>query len=450
MSKITLDVRLDGFEQPVGTLQRSARGSLSFTYAATHLALPNPSLLSLSMPLREKPFGDPVARPFFDNLLQERDGGLDQVLAREGLARDDIAGILYHLGKDCPGALSVLPKGAPPAKVPGDYGHDYRPYSERELEEISVALYERSALPESASDPSPLAGVRGKLALTLLPDGRLAEPIRGSGAPTTHILKSPSRRMPDEMQFEAAALDLSRALGFDTAKAQPLTIAGHDLLLITRFDRSLDGQGRVVRLHQEDFAQALALPAALKYERYGTEKKRFDAQAISRVLRRTDNPPDARKLFARALLFDLMIGNVDGHAKNYALLHGNGGAILSPRYDIAPTMLDASLTTDFAFRIGQAKNHRALTAADLDAFFADLGMRSVKGRSRFLRTQTYALAVGLCGAFPELDKRRMKRFADLISDNIVDLCAALDIAAPNAALGRDAFVARGGGWRPAS
>ncbi len=450
MSKLSLDVRLDGFDQPIGTLQRSARGSLSFTYAPSHLAHSNPSLLSLSMPLREKPFGDPVTRPFFDNLLQERDSGLDQVLAREGLARDDVAGILYHLGKDCPGALSVLPEGAPPAKVPGDYGRDYRPYSEGELEAIAVALYERGALPERASDPSPLAGVRGKLALTLLPDGRLAEPIPGSGAPTTHILKSSSRRMPNEMQFEAAALDLSRALGFETAKAQLLTIVGHDLLLITRFDRSLDEVGRVVRLHQEDFAQALGLPAALKYERYGTEKRRFDTQAISRVLRRTNNPPDARKLFARAVLFDLMIGNVDGHAKNYALLHGNGGAVLAPRYDLVPTMLDASVTTDFAFRIGQAKNHNDLTAADLDAFFADLGMRSVKNRSRFLRTQTHTLAVALCGAFPELDKMRMKRFADLIGDNIIGLCTILDIGAPGAASARDAFFARGGGWLPAS
>jgi serine/threonine-protein kinase HipA len=450
MSKLTLDVRLDGFDQPVGALRRSARGSLSFVYAPNHLSLPNPTPLSLSMPLRARPFSDLVTRAFFDNLLQERDGGLGQVLAREGLARDDIAGILYHLGKDCPGALSVLPEGAPPAKVPGDYTQDYRPYSNLELEEIAVALYERSALPENANDPSPLAGVRSKLAVTLLPDGHLAEPIAGSGAPTTHILKSPSKRMPNEMQYEAAALDLSRALGFETANAQPLKIAGLDLLLITRFDRRRDDAGRVFRLHQEDFAQALALPPALKFERHGTEGRRFDAHAISRVLRATTTPADARKLFARALLFDLMIGNVDGHAKNYALLYGYGGAVLAPRYDLAPTMLDTTLTEDFAFRIGQAKNHEELTATALDTFLADLGMRSIKGRSRFLRTQTHALAVGLCGAFPELDQRGMKRFADLIGYNVMSLCRALDIASPNAASTRDAFVARGGGWRPAS
>ena len=447
MSKLSLDVRLDGFDEPIGALRRAARGALSFAYTSTHLALPNAAPLSLSMPLREKPFPDLVTRSFFENLLQERDGGLDQVLAREGLARDDVAGILYHLGKDCPGALSVLPEGAPPAKVPGDYKRDYRPYSNRELEAIAEALFDRSALPENASDPSPLAGVRSKLALTLLPDGRLAEPIPGSGAPTTHILKSPSKRMRNEMRFEAAALDLSRALGFETAQAQLVTIAGHDLLLITRFDRGADDKGRVIRLHQEDFAQALALSPALKYERYGTEERRFDVHAIARVLRRTSNPAAARQVFVRSLLFDLMIGNVDGHAKNYALLHGEGGAVLTPRYDIAPTMLDTAVTDEFAFRIGQAESHRDLSAADLDAFAAVLGMRSPKARIRFLNTQTHALAVGLCGAFPELDRQRMKRFSDLIANNVIGLCGALDIASPKIASTRDAFVPRGGGWR---
>ncbi|MGH6950614.1 MAG: HipA domain-containing protein, partial [Vitreimonas sp.] len=444
---LSLDVRLDGFDTPIGALRRSARGALSFAYAPSHLALSNARPLSLSMPLREKPFNDPATRAFFDNLLQERDGGLDQVLAREGLARDDIAGILYHIGKDCPGALSVLPEGAPPAKIPGDYRRDYRPYSPREIEAIAESLFERSALPENATDPSPLAGVRSKLALTLLPDGCLAEPSPGSGAPTTHILKSPSRRVRDEMRFEAAALDLSRTLGFETAKAQLVTIAGLDLLLITRFDRSLDEAGRIVRLHQEDFAQALGLSPALKYERRGTEGKRFDAHAIARVLRRTLNPARARETFVRALLFDLMIGNVDGHAKNYALLHGDEGAVLAPRYDLAPTRVDASLTEEFAFRIGNAETLEDLTAGDLDSFAAALGMRSAKSRERFLRAQTRALAAGLCSAFPELDQHRMKRFADLIGDNVIRLCGALNLAPPEATPTRDAFIHKGGGWR---
>ena len=112
MTELSLDVRLDGFAEPAGILMRTEQGALVFAYAPTHVARADALPLSLSLPLTDEPYGDIVTRAFFDNLLQERDGALNDVMAREGLARDDIAGLLLHLGKDCPGALSVLPAGA--------------------------------------------------------------------------------------------------------------------------------------------------------------------------------------------------------------------------------------------------------------------------------------------------------------------------------------------------
>jgi serine/threonine-protein kinase HipA len=125
MPLLTLDVRLDGYADPIGILVRDAANAVAFSYTRTHLARADACALSLSLPLREEPFDDRSARAFFDNLLQERDAPLRAVMARENLARDDIAGLLLHLGKDCPGALSVLAHGAPPAKVPGDLTTDY-------------------------------------------------------------------------------------------------------------------------------------------------------------------------------------------------------------------------------------------------------------------------------------------------------------------------------------
>ncbi|TIL55465.1 MAG: type II toxin-antitoxin system HipA family toxin, partial [Mesorhizobium sp.] len=125
--------------------------------------------LSLSLPLAEEPYNDVITRAFFDNLLQERDGVLTDVMAREGIARDDIAGLLYHLGKDCAGALSVLPSGSPPTKVPGNYERDYLPIPPDRMIAIVKALNERKRLPDGTEDPSPLAGVQSKIALTVLP-----------------------------------------------------------------------------------------------------------------------------------------------------------------------------------------------------------------------------------------------------------------------------------------
>jgi serine/threonine-protein kinase HipA len=447
MTELSLDVRLDGFTEPAGTLFRTEQRALEFAYTSAHLARADALPLSLSLPLTDEPYGDVVTRAFFDNLLQERDGALNDVMAREGLARDDVAGLLLHLGKDCPGALSVLAAGAPAVKVPGDLGTDYRALSNETLTAIATALRDRRRLPIGTTDPSPLAGVQSKLALTRLADGRLAEPIPGTGAPTTHILKVPDRDHPRDAAHEAATLDLSRALGFETSEAAVVEIGEIEVLLVRRFDRALDREGRVVRLHQEDFAQALGLPASLKYERRGTADRRFDVAGIRKILDATVNPIEERDRFIRATLFDLMTGNVDGHAKNFALLHIARDRIrVAPRYDLLPTRLDPNLTDELAFKIGSAGTLVAITRADFDAFLETLGVRSAAARRRITERHTRSLADGLCAAFGELAGKGMRLFADLIAANLRQLLPVLGVAIPTAAQERDAFVPRGGGW----
>lgn len=447
MTELTLDVRLDGFAESAGALVRDQQGALAFVYTAAHLARSDALPLSLSLPLTDEPYGDVAARAFFDNLLQERDGALTEVMAREGLSRDDVAGLLLHLGKDCAGALSVLPAGAPPVKVPGNPAADYRPLNESKLIDIVTALRDRRRLPEGTTDPSPLAGVQSKIALTRLPDGRFAEPLPGSGAPTTHILKVPDRDHPRDAAYESATLDLSRALDCETSDALVVDIGGIEALLVRRFDRALDGQGRIVRLHQEDFAQALGLPAALKYERKGTKERRFDVAGIRRVLDATANPIDARDRFIRATFFDLMTGNVDNHAKNFAILHtALDGIGFAPRYDLLPTRLDPNLTDELAFKIGKATTLDALTLSDLDQFLTALGVSSAAARRRVFTRHAQSLAKGLSESFDELARKGMKSFADLMASNLRQLLPVLDIVVPAAATARDAFVNRGGGW----
>lgn len=445
---LVLDVRLDGFEKPVGTLVRDGRNALSFTYDAAYAGQAEAVPLSLSMPLTDEPHGDAVARAFFDNLLQERDGALTTVMAREGIARDDVAGLLLHLGKDCAGALSALPQGAPPIKVPGDFVRDYVELSDERLSAIVTALHERRRLPEGTADPSPLAGVQSKIALAVLPSGSFAEPRPGSGAPTTHILKVPGRDNLQDVALEAEAMALHRSLGFRTARVDGGQENGIPVLLVTRFDRYLDAQGRVARRHQEDFAQALGLPAELKYERRGIlPDRRFDAAAIGRVLAATSDPASARSAFLHAMLFDLLIGNTDGHAKNHALLHGGRGqTILAPRYDILPTRLDPGLTDELAFRIGSATRLEEITREDFDVFLSGIGVDTGAAQRRLRLQPAQFLANQLSRKLAGLDARGMKPFADLIASNIRTLLPVLGGTAPETASARDAFVQRAGGW----
>lgn len=444
---LVLDVRLEGFPEPIGSLVRRDRGDMAFAYSDAHLVDPRACTLSLSLPLRDEPFGDVETRAFFSNLLQERDGALAAIMAREGLARDDVCGLLFHLGKDCAGAVSVLPAGASPAKSPGRIPEDYRALSEAELSALVAALADRAPLPADRADPSPLAGVQSKVALTLLPDGRFAEPLSGSGAPTTHILKVPARRARREAGLEEMCLGLGHAIGARIAVAKSETIGGIPVLIVERFDRTVDEHGRITRLHQEDFAQALGLPPDLKYERRGRPGRRFDVEAIRRVLDATADPQESRRAFMIATLFDLLVGNVDGHAKNHALLHRPGRApVLAPRYDLLPTRLDPTLTEDFAFRIGAAERLSDLTRADVESFLAAMGLARPPARARFVRSEVAALGEALSASLPLLTRHGMKDFGDLIAANVRAVFALLDLPVPRHAAESDLSLSRGGGW----
>ena len=135
-----LDVRLDGFDHPVGLLSSTATGATTFSYVPEYASREDALPLSLALPLSKNQFDDFATRAYFDNLLQERDTARADIVAKYRLANDDVVGILAHLGRDCAGAVSVLPEGSPPVKVPGHLGQDYRPYEDDEVVAIIQAL----------------------------------------------------------------------------------------------------------------------------------------------------------------------------------------------------------------------------------------------------------------------------------------------------------------------
>jgi serine/threonine-protein kinase HipA len=419
-----LDVRLDGFDDPIGSLTSDDRGALRFIYSAAYLQRPHALALSLALPLGDEAFNDFATRAYFDNLLQERDTARADIIAKYRLSTDDIVGILYYLGKDCAGAVSVLPEGEPAIKIPGNINQDYVAYTDPELEEL-------------VQDPSPLAGVQSKIAVTVLPDGRVAE--AQNGAPTTHILKVPQERHERDAAREHEAMMLSSELVTQTAKTEVRTIAGVPTLLVERFDRQTS-DGRVTRLHQEDFCQALGLPARHKYQRPERGADGYKVAAIRAILDRTVDPAGERQRFLRITLFDILTGNVDGHAKNFALLHLPGNRLVtSPRYDVMPTMLDLNTTDEFAYHLGGATHLQELDRPALDDFLSELGLTSGAGRRRILDaaiTSTIGELNGRVGAIGAEDKN----FGDLIATNIRTFCRNLDIEAPEPTKSMDTFV----------
>ena len=187
MTHEMLAVWMDGFSSPAGSLSRSDDGNTSFVYEEGYIAaggLP----LSLSLPFSDGEYDDVLTRAFFANLLPENTQ-LQRILDREGLERNDVVGLLRHLGADCAGAVSGLPVGDPPVVAPGQLATDYAPLDDRAVIKIVRSLAELRRLPADVDDPSPVAGVQSKIALTVMPDGRFALPKTGLRVPTTHILK---------------------------------------------------------------------------------------------------------------------------------------------------------------------------------------------------------------------------------------------------------------------
>ena len=179
-----MDVWMEAQATRVGVLERADDKSLTFTY---DVGGGDVTRISLSMPVTDQPYGDAACRGFFENLLFEG-SQLDRVLDSYKLDRGDTGALLYHLGADCPGAISITPAGSGPAKRPGVFPDDYDAISDDHLLAIVRSLHIERRLLDEHRDPSPLAGVQGKIAVVYR-DGIYYLPKVGRRAPTTHIHK---------------------------------------------------------------------------------------------------------------------------------------------------------------------------------------------------------------------------------------------------------------------
>lgn len=439
MASEILAVWMDGYDHPSGRLTRGQDGNTTFAYASDYIqsdGIP----LSLSLPLREDPFDDVQTRAFFANLLPEN-AQLQRILDREGLERGDVVGLLYHLGADCAGAVSCLPVGDPPVKTPGELSNDYDPIDDATLVKIVKSLAELRRLPADVNDPSPVAGVQSKIALTLLPGRQFALPKPGVRVPTTHILKVPEHKNGRDAKLEESAALLAAAVGLNVSIPEAIRIDEYDALLIERFDRYVDN-GIVTRIHQEDFAQALGFSSELKYQRRGKPGRWFDVTSALAVVDRTRDPADSRLTFLLSTLFNLCIGNTDNHAKNFALLYDYPGPPrLAPLYDMLPIRLDNRYTHQLAYNLGDATHFEDMTPEDMHAFLIECGVENVPD---FVVDAVAPLMRNLEEAATKLRSIGQKRFDDLIgreTGQLVDLLsAAVEIRE------RDAFHGSSGGW----
>lgn len=319
----------------VGEWERSAGGAHRFRYAASWLISPAARPLSASFPwpvTAEDWIEGAVVEHWFANLLPDSAAVRDQV-ARRFEVRATTFELLAEIGRDCVGAVQLLPPGEEPQQV---RSIDAETLSEREVaDELRNAALPGTGLGRAAAPfRISLAGAQEKTAL-LLHGGQWCRP-RGS-TPTTHILKLPMQQaggvpMPHSLENEWLCGRLLAAWGMPVAQSRILEFEDRRCLAVERFDRRLAPDANWwMRLPQEDFCQALGVAPDHKYESDGGPGM---AQCVELLRSGAVDSADATR-FLRAQLLYWVLQATDGHAKNFSIQHRAGGGFrLTPFYDV--------------------------------------------------------------------------------------------------------------------
>lgn len=393
----SLDVHLHG--GLIGSLERIENGRLRFSYdeaVPTDLTPP----LSLSLPVRTEAYEDEECRGYFSGLLPE--GGFLRGVARAfGVSASNAFSVLDAIGGECAGAVSLSPPGAgrPPAGSPKwlDAAELYETLADTP-ERVMAAGLDGEGLRLS------LAGAQEKLPV-MFGGGRIA--ITSGDPPSTHIIKLPISRFRDTVANENYCLTLAAASGLTVVEAGARSAdraasLGHTtdesipFLQVTRYDRVAGPPMR--RIHQEDFCQALGRPPEQKYEVEGGPSV---ADCAALLTRHSAIPGRDRLAFSDALLFNLVIGNLDAHSKNYSLiLEGPDAPRLAPLYDLLSTAIYPGLSRKLSMRFGGEYRPAYIRPRHLDRLAEDLGMRAPA-----LRRRAGALCDRVEAAIPIADER---------------------------------------------
>jgi serine/threonine-protein kinase HipA len=315
----------------VAVVERERKGRLRLSYtedALTEYEGGRP-LLSLSFPLTRDRYPNGVTRAFLEGLLPE--GESRSVIAADlDLPASDVFGLLSVLGKDCAGALVIQPEDDPSPPIPTTL--TAQPLSADELGEMIANLHS-APLGVGRDVRLSLAGVQEKLLLTRMPDGAWGRPA--GGTPSTHILKPEIERFANTVENEAFCMRVAKHLGLPVANVEMIPVEGRPVLVVERYDRVVNPDGTVRRVHQEDFCQALGLPPGRKYEQDAGPSLYRVARVLQDVAE--DSAPET---LLRALTLNVALGNCDAHGKNFSLLHAESGPLrLAPLYDLLSTRL---------------------------------------------------------------------------------------------------------------
>lgn len=334
----------------VGTWIQRSGASSEFVYTRSWVDSEYARALSLAIPITaDRTVKGAAVTNYFDNLLPDNPDIRKRIGAKWSV-RNNTFDLLTAIGRDCIGAVQLLPEGEEPR---GWNQVNAKPLTEGEIAAHLRGVTRPAGGFGAAEDEDDfrisIAGAQEKTALLRM-GGRWHRPM--GATPTTHILKLPLGIIGGGLDFkhsvqnEWLCSEFLTAMKVDIARTEMLRFEDQEVLCVTRFDRrwigansgSVDsptfspGPGTyIARLPQEDLCQAFGLPSAKKYENKGGPS----VDDIVRLLANSEDETDDKARFILAQLLFWLLAAPDGHAKNFSLQYTAGGGFrLTPLYDV--------------------------------------------------------------------------------------------------------------------
>jgi len=323
---------LPGETRPVlcGKLQENS-GELQFFYGKTYLEHNN----SISLDIREMPLEADLFRPRIGEMHGAiRDAAPDAWGRRVLLYRLDQRTVtefdyLLNAGMDRIGAL-VVQRSPDQCQV-----CEFETATVEQLLEASELIEKGQPLPASLDAAfihgSSVGGARPK---ALLYDNQSSWIAKFSSTTDQYPV----------VRSELAAMWMAGQCRIRVPATRLVESQGKDVLLVERFDRIRE-KGAVKRRFMISGLTALQL--------HETESRLASYLDLTGFVRRygKDADQDNAQLFRR-MMFNILIGNNDDHARNHAFFWDGTHYQLTPAYDICP-MLRSGLTANQAMIVGK-------------------------------------------------------------------------------------------------
>lgn len=155
------------------------------------------------------------------------------------------------------------------------------------------------------------------------------------------------------VKAEYVAMKLAGLAGLNVAPVSLERAAGKDVLLVERFDRTATANG----WQRKSLISALTMLALdemmARYASYETLAELVRA-------RFTSAPETLRELFSR-IVFNILVGNTDDHARNHAAFWDGNLLALTPAYDICPQTRHGQIATQAMLVNGDDRSSRIAT-----------------------------------------------------------------------------------------